>query len=31
VLEQPDATTVVEPELSARVDRLGNLIIERKS
>jgi N-methylhydantoinase A len=31
VLEQPDATTVVEPGLVARVDRLGNLIVERKS
>jgi N-methylhydantoinase A len=31
VLEQPDATTVVEPGLIARVDRLGNLIVERKS
>jgi N-methylhydantoinase A len=31
VLEQPDGTTVVEPGLVARVDRLGNLIVERKS
>jgi N-methylhydantoinase A len=31
VLEQPDATTVVEPGLVARVDRLGNLIVERNS
>jgi N-methylhydantoinase A len=31
VLEQPDATTVVEPGLVARVDRLGNLIVERES
>ena len=31
ILEQPDATTVVEPGLVARVDRLGNLIVERKS
>jgi len=31
VLEQPDATTVVEPGLIARVDRLGNLVIERRS
>ena len=29
VLEQPDATTVIEPGLVARVDRLGNLIVER--
>jgi N-methylhydantoinase A len=29
ILEQPDATIVVEPGLSARVDRLGNVIIER--
>ena len=27
ILEQPDATTVVDPGLSARVDRLGNVII----
>jgi N-methylhydantoinase A len=31
VLEQPDATTVVEPGLVARVDQLGNLIVERNS
>jgi N-methylhydantoinase A len=31
ILEQPDATTVVEPGLVARVDRLGNLLIERQS
>jgi N-methylhydantoinase A len=30
ILEQPDATTVVEPDLSARVDRFGNLIVSRK-
>ncbi len=30
VLEQPDATTVVDPDLTARVDRLGNLIVERR-
>ena len=30
ILEQPDATTVVDPDLAARVDRLGNLIVERK-
>jgi N-methylhydantoinase A len=29
VLEQPDATTVVDPDLVARVDRFGNLMIER--
>jgi N-methylhydantoinase A len=29
ILEQPDATTVVEPGLVARVDRLGNILIER--
>nr|WP_245216806.1 hydantoinase/oxoprolinase family protein [Neoroseomonas nitratireducens] len=29
VLEQPDATIVVDPGLVARVDRFGNLIIER--
>jgi N-methylhydantoinase A len=29
VLEQPDATTVVDPGLVARVDRFGNLIITR--
>jgi len=28
ILEQPDATTVVDPGLSARVDRLGNVVIE---
>jgi len=27
VLEQPDATTVIEPGLTARVDALGNLIV----
>jgi N-methylhydantoinase A len=30
ILEQPDATVVVDPDLTARVDRFGNLIIERK-
>jgi N-methylhydantoinase A len=30
VLEQPDATTVLEPALDAVVDRLGNLVIARK-
>lgn len=29
VLEQPDATTVVDPGLVARVDGFGNLIVER--
>jgi N-methylhydantoinase A len=29
ILEQPDATVVVDPGLVARVDRFGNLIIER--
>ncbi|GGJ21114.1 hydantoinase/oxoprolinase family protein [Neoroseomonas lacus] len=29
ILEQPDATVVVEPGLAARTDRFGNLIIER--
>jgi len=28
ILEQPDATTVVDPGLLARVDRLGNVIVE---
>ena len=28
ILEQPDATTVVDPGLSARVDRFGNVVIE---
>ena len=30
LLEQPDATVVVDPDLVARVDRFGNLIIERE-
>ncbi len=29
ILEQGDATTVVDPGLSARVDALGNIVIER--
>ena len=29
VLEQPDATTVVDPGLTARVDAYGNVIVER--
>ena len=28
VLEQPDATTVIEPGLAGRIDQLGNLIVE---
>jgi N-methylhydantoinase A len=31
VLEQPDATTLLDPGLVARVDRFGNLIIEREA
>ncbi|MFE1599256.1 hydantoinase/oxoprolinase family protein [Methylobacterium sp. ID0610] len=30
VLEQPDATTVIDPDLVARVDRLGNVIVQRR-
>jgi N-methylhydantoinase A len=29
ILEQPDATTVIEPGLAGRIDALGNLIVER--
>ncbi|MEO1102160.1 MAG: hydantoinase/oxoprolinase family protein [Pseudomonadota bacterium] len=29
ILEQPDATTVVDPDLIARIDDYGNLIVER--
>ncbi|HYF53814.1 MAG TPA: hydantoinase/oxoprolinase family protein [Salinarimonas sp.] len=29
VLEQPDATTVIDPDLVGRVDGLGNVIVER--
>jgi N-methylhydantoinase A len=29
ILEQPDATTVVDPDLVARVDQLGNVIVAR--
>jgi N-methylhydantoinase A len=29
ILEQPDATTVVDPGLVARVDAFGNVILER--
>ena len=28
VLEQPDATVVIEPAMQGTVDRLGNLIVE---
>jgi N-methylhydantoinase A len=28
ILEQPDATTVIEPGLTGRIDQLGNLIVE---
>jgi N-methylhydantoinase A len=31
VLEQPDATTVIDPDLVGRVDAFGNLIVERIS
>lgn len=30
VLEQPDATIFIDPDLSGRVDAFGNLILERK-
>lgn len=30
ILEQPDATVLVDPDLKARVDDLGNVIVERK-
>ena len=30
ILEQGDATTVIDPGLAARVDRFGNLIVERR-
>jgi N-methylhydantoinase A len=30
ILEQPDATTVIEPDLAAAVDRFGNLIVRRR-
>jgi N-methylhydantoinase A len=29
ILEQPDATIFIEPGLRGRVDRLGNVIVER--
>jgi N-methylhydantoinase A len=31
ILEQPDATTVIDPDLVARIDRLGNVIVERSA
>ncbi|SCZ09978.1 hydantoinase/oxoprolinase family protein [Microvirga guangxiensis] len=31
ILEQPDATTVVDPDLVARIDNFGNVIVERSS
>ena len=31
ILEQPDATICIEPDLEGRVDRFGNLIITRKT
>ncbi|MBZ8131827.1 hydantoinase/oxoprolinase family protein [Afifella sp. IM 167] len=30
ILEQPDATTVVDPDLTARIDEFGNVIVERR-
>jgi N-methylhydantoinase A len=30
ILEQPDATTWIDPDLVGRVDRYGNLILTRK-
>ena len=30
ILEQPDATVVVDPDLTARIDGFGNVIVERK-
>jgi N-methylhydantoinase A len=30
ILEQPDSTVCVEPDLNGEVDRFGNLIITRK-
>ena len=30
ILEQPDATTVIDPGLRARVDRFGNVVVERE-
>ncbi|MBP2300715.1 hydantoinase/oxoprolinase family protein [Azospirillum picis] len=31
ILEQPDATTVIDPDLRARVDGFGNVIVERSA
>jgi N-methylhydantoinase A len=31
ILEQPDATTVVAPEFTARIDAFGNVIVEWKA
>lgn len=31
VLEQPDATIFIDPDLTGRVDALGNLVVERKA
>ncbi len=31
ILEQPDATTLIDPGLTGRVDRFGNVIIERNT
>jgi N-methylhydantoinase A len=31
ILEQPDATTWIDPDLTARVDEFGNVILARKS
>jgi N-methylhydantoinase A len=31
ILEQPDATTWIDPDLSATVDRFGNVVMARKS
>ena len=31
ILEQPDATVFVDPGLQARVDMMGNLILERSA
>jgi N-methylhydantoinase A len=30
ILEQPDTTIFVDPDLEGRVDRFGNLLITRK-
>jgi N-methylhydantoinase A len=30
-LEQPDATTIIDPGMTGRVDDLGNIVIERAS